>query len=68
MKVLEQFDKSISETLAHNVKSKGNVKGHLHNYRLCDEVYYEFYRQSRYVAAIGSHIASGSSSQMRLTS
>ena len=30
--------------------------------------YYEFYRQSRYVAAIGSHIASGSSSQMRLTS
>ena len=33
MKVLEQFDKSISETLAHNVKSKGNVKGHLHNYR-----------------------------------
>ena len=26
--------------------------------------YYEFYRQSRYVAAIGSRIASGSSSQM----
>ena len=26
MKVLEQFDKSISETLANNVKSKGNVK------------------------------------------
>ena len=39
MKVLEQFDKSISQTLAHNVKSKGNVKGHLHNYRLCDEVW-----------------------------
>lgn len=26
MKVLEQFDKSISETLANNVKSKGNIK------------------------------------------
>lgn len=39
MKVLEQFDKSISETLASSVKSKGNVKGHLHNYRLCDEVW-----------------------------
>ncbi|WFD39754.1 Transcription initiation factor IIA subunit 2 [Malassezia japonica] len=39
MKVLEQFDKSISETLANNVKSKGTVKGHLHNYRLCDEVW-----------------------------
>lgn len=39
MKVLEQFDKSISETLATQVKSKGNVKGHLHNYRLCDEVW-----------------------------
>ncbi|WFD41908.1 Transcription initiation factor IIA subunit 2 [Malassezia psittaci] len=39
MKVLEQFDKSISETLANQVKSKGTVKGHLHNYRLCDEVW-----------------------------
>ncbi|WFD19513.1 Transcription initiation factor IIA subunit 2 [Malassezia caprae] len=39
MKVLEQFDKSISETLATHVKSKGNIKGHLHNYRLCDEVW-----------------------------
>jgi transcription initiation factor IIA, gamma subunit, helical domain len=26
MKVLEQFDKSISETLANNVKSKASVK------------------------------------------
>lgn len=26
MKVLEQFDKSISETLATHVKSKGNIK------------------------------------------
>lgn len=26
MKVLEQFDKSISETLANNVRSKGNIK------------------------------------------
>ncbi|WFD30330.1 Transcription initiation factor IIA subunit 2 [Malassezia sp. CBS 17886] len=39
MKVLEQFDKSISETLANTVKAKGSVKGHLHNYRLCDEVW-----------------------------
>ena len=30
MKVLEQFDKSISETLANNVKSKGNVKVRIH--------------------------------------
>ncbi|WFD26782.1 Transcription initiation factor IIA subunit 2 [Malassezia nana] len=39
MKVLEQFDKSMSETLSTHVKSKGNIKGHLHNYRLCDEVW-----------------------------
>ncbi|KAG6901919.1 Transcription initiation factor IIA small chain (TFIIA 13.5 kDa subunit) [Termitomyces sp. Mi166 len=33
MKVLQQFDKSLADTM---VKS---VKGHLHTYRLCDDVW-----------------------------
>ncbi|KAF9511993.1 hypothetical protein BS47DRAFT_1372927 [Hydnum rufescens UP504] len=39
MKVLLQFDKSIAETLAKQVKNKTTVKGHLHNYRLCEDVW-----------------------------
>ncbi|UZJ57113.1 hypothetical protein CBS101457_006433 [Exobasidium rhododendri] len=39
MKVLTQFDRSIAETLSKNVKAKSNLKGHLHTYRQCDEVW-----------------------------
>jgi len=40
MKVLVQFDKSITETLEHKVKHKATFKaGHLHTYRFCDEVW-----------------------------
>lgn len=39
MKVLMQFDKSITETLGSRVKSRGVFKGHLYDYRLCDDVW-----------------------------
>ncbi|KAI9278405.1 transcription initiation factor IIA, gamma subunit, helical domain-containing protein [Phascolomyces articulosus] len=39
MRVLTTFDKSISEALAQLVRNKANVKGHLHTYRFCDDVW-----------------------------
>ncbi|KAG9297125.1 hypothetical protein G9A89_019406 [Geosiphon pyriformis] len=40
MKVLTQFDKSITEALETKVKNKATFKGgHLHTYRFCDEVW-----------------------------
>ncbi|CAI2161715.1 7644_t:CDS:2 [Funneliformis geosporum] len=40
MKVLVQFDKSITEALDNKVRSKATFKaGHLHTYRFCDEVW-----------------------------
>ncbi|ORY92162.1 transcription initiation factor IIA, gamma subunit, helical domain-domain-containing protein [Syncephalastrum racemosum] len=39
MRVLSTFDKSISEALAQLVRNKANVKGHLHTYRFCDDVW-----------------------------
>jgi len=39
MKVLEQFDKSMFETLSERVKSKATIKGSLHTYRFCDNVW-----------------------------
>ena len=34
-----QFDKSLADTLVKQVKNKTNLKGHLHTYRLCDDVW-----------------------------
>ncbi|KAJ1964384.1 Transcription initiation factor IIA small chain (TFIIA 13.5 kDa subunit) [Dispira parvispora] len=39
MRVLAQFDKSISEALTSKVKSRMTFKGNLRTYRLCDEVW-----------------------------
>ncbi|KAG8898585.1 Transcription initiation factor IIA small chain (TFIIA 13.5 kDa subunit) [Tulasnella sp. 403] len=39
MKVLMQFDRSLADTLVKQVKTKTNLRGHLHTYRLCDEVW-----------------------------
>ncbi|KAG0164483.1 Transcription initiation factor IIA small chain (TFIIA 13.5 kDa subunit) [Apophysomyces sp. BC1034] len=39
MRVLTTFDRSISEALFNLVRNKANVKGHLHTYRFCDEVW-----------------------------
>ncbi|KAJ3056560.1 Transcription initiation factor IIA small chain (TFIIA 13.5 kDa subunit) [Rhizophlyctis rosea] len=39
MKVLSQFDNSIAEALHSKVKAKANIKGHLHVYRFCDDVW-----------------------------
>ncbi|ESK94523.1 transcription initiation factor iia gamma chain [Moniliophthora roreri MCA 2997] len=39
MKVLQQFDKSLADIMAKQVKNKTSLKGHLHTYRLCDDVW-----------------------------
>ncbi|XP_051145690.1 transcription initiation factor IIA subunit 2-like [Andrographis paniculata] len=39
IQVLIQFDKSMTEVLESDVKSKVSVKGHLHTYRFCDNVW-----------------------------
>ncbi|KAM0786959.1 hypothetical protein ACM66B_002378 [Microbotryomycetes sp. NB124-2] len=39
MRVLNQFDKSASQTLATQVKTKSAVKAHLQTYRLVEEVW-----------------------------
>eukprot|EP00897_Mesotaenium_endlicherianum_P008715 jgi/Mesen1/7872/ME000042S07315 len=39
VKILTQFDKSMSETLSTKVKAKTSFKGHLHTYRFCDNVW-----------------------------
>jgi len=39
MKVLQQFDKSLADTMVKQVKTKTSLKGHLRTYRLCDDVW-----------------------------
>ncbi|KAI9101226.1 transcription initiation factor IIA, gamma subunit, helical domain-containing protein [Phlyctochytrium arcticum] len=39
MKVLSQFDITIAEALHNRVKPKAAIKGHLHVYRFCDDVW-----------------------------
>nr|CAB3449465.1 unnamed protein product [Digitaria exilis] len=39
IQVLVQFDKSMTDALENQVKSKVNIKGHLHTYRFCDNVW-----------------------------
>ncbi|KAF9479477.1 transcription initiation factor IIA, gamma subunit [Pholiota conissans] len=39
MKVLQQFDKSLADTMVKQVKTKTTLKGHLRTYRLCDDVW-----------------------------
>ncbi|RKF73885.1 Transcription initiation factor IIA subunit 2 [Golovinomyces cichoracearum] len=39
MKILANFDRSITEVLAEKVKARLTFKGHLDTYRFCDEVW-----------------------------
>ncbi|XP_057526740.1 transcription initiation factor IIA subunit 2-like [Amaranthus tricolor] len=39
IQVLVQFDKSMTEALETEVKTKVTIKGHLHTYRFCDNVW-----------------------------
>ncbi|KAI9106498.1 hypothetical protein K1719_022026 [Acacia pycnantha] len=39
IQVLIQFDKSMTEALETQVKNKISIKGHLHTYRFCDNVW-----------------------------
>ncbi|EDN92641.1 hypothetical protein ACHAPC_002449 [Botrytis cinerea] len=39
MKILANFDRSITEVLADKVKARLTFKGHLDTYRFCDEVW-----------------------------
>ncbi|CAK5272756.1 unnamed protein product, partial [Mycena citricolor] len=48
MKVLQQFDKSLADTLVGKVKSKSTLKGHLKTYRLCDDVWTFIVKQPQF--------------------
>lgn len=39
MRVLFQFDKCMAEALANKVETKLQIKGHLHTYNFCDDVW-----------------------------
>ncbi|CAN6635754.1 transcription initiation factor IIA subunit 2 [Trichomonascus vanleenenianus] len=39
MKILENFDKVMADQLRETVKSRLSLKGHLHTYRCCDDVW-----------------------------
>ncbi|KAK5939055.1 Transcription initiation factor IIA subunit 2 [Knufia obscura] len=39
MKILSNFDKTISDVLAEKVKARLTFKGHLETYRFCDDVW-----------------------------
>ncbi|BEJ15472.1 hypothetical protein CspHIS471_0500770 [Cutaneotrichosporon sp. HIS471] len=39
MRVLQQFDKSLTECMQKGVKQKTTVKGHLSTYNLCNDVW-----------------------------
>ncbi|XP_051132443.1 transcription initiation factor IIA subunit 2-like [Andrographis paniculata] len=39
IKVLIQFDQSVTEVIDNEAKSKISIKGHLHTYRYCDNVW-----------------------------
>ncbi|ORX44252.1 transcription initiation factor IIA, gamma subunit [Hesseltinella vesiculosa] len=39
MRILGSFDKSIAEGLAQLVRNRTTIKGHLHTYRFCDDVW-----------------------------
>lgn len=39
MKTLRRFDQVITEQLREQVKARCTVKGHLHTYRCCDDVW-----------------------------
>ncbi|KAJ7593893.1 transcription initiation factor IIA gamma subunit [Mycena floridula] len=39
MKVLQQFDQSLADTMVKQVKAKSTLKGNLKTYRLCDDVW-----------------------------
>ncbi|KAJ7096608.1 transcription initiation factor IIA, gamma subunit, helical domain-containing protein [Mycena belliarum] len=48
MKVLQQFDKSLADTLVKQVKAKTQLKGHLKTYRLCDDVWTFIVKQATF--------------------
>ncbi|ODQ63457.1 transcription initiation factor IIA small chain [Nadsonia fulvescens var. elongata DSM 6958] len=39
MKILANFDKVMTEILRNDVKARLSLKGHLHTYRCCDDVW-----------------------------
>ncbi|PVU98380.1 hypothetical protein BB560_005680 [Smittium megazygosporum] len=39
IRVLMQYDKSITEALTNNVKARASIKGSLKTYRFCDDVW-----------------------------
>ncbi|KAJ7135796.1 transcription initiation factor IIA gamma subunit, partial [Mycena epipterygia] len=48
MKVLQQFDKSLADTIVKQVKAKTTLKGHLDTYRNCDDVWTFIIKQASF--------------------
>ncbi|KAF7349431.1 Transcription initiation factor IIA subunit 2 [Mycena sanguinolenta] len=48
MKVLQQFDKSLADTMVKQIKAKATLKGHLQTYRLCDDVWTFIVKQASF--------------------
>ncbi|KAK6159217.1 hypothetical protein DH2020_006531 [Rehmannia glutinosa] len=54
--VLIQFDKSMTEALESEVKSKVSIKGHLHTYRFCDNVWTFILHNAQFKSEEGQEI------------
>ncbi|KAJ6571521.1 transcription initiation factor IIA, gamma subunit, helical domain-containing protein [Mycena capillaripes] len=48
MKVLQQFDKSLADTMVKQVKAKTTPKAYLNTYRLCDDIWTFIVKQASF--------------------
>ena len=48
-----QFDKAVCEALSQNVKSDAVIKGNLHTYRFCDNVWTFFVEDASITLSLG---------------
>ncbi|PSS31546.1 Transcription initiation factor IIA subunit 2 like [Actinidia chinensis var. chinensis] len=53
IRVIVEFDKSITEALETRVKGHVSVKGHLHTYRFCDNVWTFIIRDALFTNEVG---------------
>ncbi|KAI4524425.1 transcription initiation factor IIA, gamma subunit, helical domain-containing protein [Schizophyllum commune] len=60
MKVLQQFDKSLADTMVKHVKSKCNMRGSLRTYRLCDDVWTFVVKDPVFKLEGGEHVGADS--------
>ena len=54
--VLNQYDRAIGKVLAHNVRTKLNVKGDLQTYRFCDNVWTFILNNAEFTDSADVHV------------